>query len=183
MRVLVSETPDKSAREILDIPKEELLILLNSDYCLHEVIPMFDNTLPLRVYFDIDSYKGDAKEILETTLVVLNKVFRTTDDCWAICDGSRVGKVSYHIVSKKYKMSLAAQRKLVDKTLIKSVPYIDSSAYWFTMNNPKDEGYLRLPNQSKDTINKEGPPLRILQGEIPDFFITDIENLEEFIIS
>ena len=84
-------------------------------------------------------------------------------------------KISYHIISKKYKMNLNELRILARKI---DKPYIDTSAYWFSINYPYDEGSLRLPNQSKNSINKDGSPMRILQGEIQDFFITDISNLE-----
>lgn len=76
-------------------------------------------------------------------------------------------------------MSLSSLRILARKI---DKPYIDSSAYWFSMDYAYDEGSLRLPNQSKNSINKEGTPMRILQGDIQDFFVTETENLELYIL-
>ena len=123
-------------------------------------------------------HKGDFIDILGEVVNILNTIFNTTNDDWAICDGSRFlekdFKVSYHILSKKYKMSLNDLRKLV-KQLDK--PYIDTTAYWFSMFYGRDEGSLRLPNQSKKGINKIGVPMTIVQGTIGDFFVTDTSSL------
>ena len=182
MRILVSESSDKETRTVINIPKQHLLHLLKIDNGYHEVIPMEDPSIPLRVYFDIESYhKGDFVDILVEVLDVLNGIFNTTYEDWAISDGSRFlekdFKVSYHILSKKYKMSLTDLRRLVQKL---HKPYIDDSAYWFSMYYNRDEGSLRLPNQSKKGINKEGIPMTIVQGEIADFFVTSTSGLELF---
>jgi hypothetical protein len=179
MRVLVSESKDKVARKVINIPKQHLIQLLQIDNGYHEVIPMEDPSLPLRVYFDIEDYNKD--DMLQEVLTTLNNVFKTNNDDWAISCGSRKiendYKISYHIMSKKYKMSLNDLRSLSNKL---DKPYIDNSAYWFSMNYCYDEGSLRLPNQSKSSINKEGVPMKILQGEIQDFFVTQTEGLELF---
>jgi hypothetical protein len=112
---------------------------------------------------------------------VLNGIFKTTNENWAISNGSRIVekdyKISYHILSKKYKMSLSDLRRLVQKL---HKPYIDDSAYWFSMYYNRDEGSLRLPNQSKKGINKIGAPMTIVQGSISDFFVTDTSGLTLF---
>jgi len=78
-------------------------------------------------------------------------------------------------MSKKYKISLNNLRMIANDMKCK---YIDTSAYWFSMGYHCDEGSLRLPNQSKTSINKEGPPMKIVQGSIEDFFVSAVENLE-----
>ena len=108
----------------------------------------------------------------------LEIIFKTCNDDWAICCGSRDSKISYHIMSKKYKMSLNDIRILANKI---DKPYIDTTAYWFSMNYSYDEGSLRLPNQSKHSINKEGTPMKILQGDISDFFVTETDTLKLYI--
>jgi len=177
MRILISETKDKEIRKILDIPKQHLIKLLESDYGYHEVIPMEDPKILLRIYFDIEDY--DTKDMLNEILTILNNIFQTTNDDWSISCGTRANKISYHILSKKYKMSLSSLRRLAEKI---NKPYIDTTAYWFSMEYSYDEGSLRLPNQSKNSINKEGSPMKILQGDIQDFFITQTENLELYIL-
>ena len=175
MRILISETKDKEIRKILDIPKQHLIKLLESDYGYHEVIPMEDPKILLRIYFDIEDY--DTKDMLNEILTILNNIFQTTNDDWAASCGSRESKISYHIMSTKYAMSLINLRRLAKKI---DKHYIDTTAYWWSMNYGYDEGSLRLPNQSKNSINKEGTPMKILQGKIQDFFITDINNLEKY---
>ena len=177
MRILVSESSDKEKRKVIDIPKQHLLELLKIDNGYLEIIPMEDPSAYLRVYFDIETYENI--DILHEVLEVLNGIFNTSNENWAICDGSRIVekdyKISYHILSKKYKMSLTDLRLLV-KRLDKS--YIDYTAYWFIIDYKCDEGAFRLPNQSKTRINKIGTPMTILQGTIADFFVTDVGGLE-----
>ena len=177
MKILISETEDKIQRTIIDIPKEHLVKLLLTDHGYHEVIPMEDPSIPLRIYFDIEEYSN--KDMLDEFLCILNTMFQTTNEQWAVSSGSRKidtqYKISYHILSKKYKMSLSNLRKLAEKI---HKPYIDTTAYWFSINYSYDEGSLRLPNQSKNSRHKEGNPMKILQGEISDFFVTDTKDLE-----
>lgn len=182
IRILVNESSDKETRKILDIPKQHLIQLLQIDNGYHEVIDMMDPSIELRVYFDIEEYHtGSFVDILGEALNIFNGIFKTTNDDWAISDGSRFlekdFKTSYHILSKKYKMSLTDLRKLIQQI---NKPYIDTSAYWFSMFYGKDEGSLRLPNQSKKGINKEGGPMTIMQGKIADFFVTDVTGLTRF---
>jgi len=153
--------------------------LLETDHGYHEVIPMEDPSIMLRIYFDIEEYS--KIDMLDDMLLILNKTFNTTNNDWAVCGGSRDMddgyKISYHIMSTKYAMSLINLRRLAKKI---DKHYIDTTAYWWSMNYGYDEGSLRLPNQSKNSINKEGTPMKILQGKIQDFFITDINNLEKY---
>ena len=86
MRILISETKDKEIRKILDIPKNHLIKLLESDHGYHEVIPMEDPKILLRIYFDIEDY--DTKDMLNEILTILNNIFQTTNDDWAASCGS-----------------------------------------------------------------------------------------------
>lgn len=183
MRVLTGESKDKTQRQTLNIPNDTLIELLKEDHGFHEVIDMFDPNIELRVYFDIEAYNIDTYEVYSKCLELLNSTFQCTSDDWAICSCNRAlgkeYKISYHILSKKYKMSLNNLRAMSEK-LVKILPYIDTSAYWFSMGYSRDEGSLRLPNQSKNLIHKEGEPLKIIQGSIEDFFVTVTDNLKLF---
>lgn len=176
MKVLCGESEDKKQRYILDIPKDMLIELLKEDHGYHEVIDMLDPTIELRIYFDIEAY-DTSKDILNDVIQVLNKQFNCSNNSWAICECNRRDKLSYHVLSKQYKMSLNNLRALANK-LQKELKYIDTSAYWFSMSYCLDEGSLRLPNQSKSSIHKEGHPFKILQGDIEDFLVTFTDNLE-----
>ena len=175
MRILTSETKDQTRRTFLEISKDKLILSLEKDNGWHEVINMFDSSKEVRLYFDIDSYKNkDAALVKLETLTALNKRFSTTDDDWAICFSPSTEKVSYHILSKKYKCSLSSLRIIAEEL---KLDWIDKSVYWYDRNEQVDQGYFRLPNQSKTSINKIGLPLIIQQGSISDFLVTDIENL------
>jgi len=178
MRILISETKDQKKRDFLDISKPELVFALEKDNGWHEVIDMFDSENEVRLYFDIDSYKIlDPLIVKNETLTVLNRVFLTNNADWAICSANTSEKVSYHIMSRKYKCSLKILRKIVHDL---NIEWIDKSVYWYDRNERMDQGYMRFPNQSKTSINKIGAPLTIEQGSISDFFITDTENLTLF---
>jgi hypothetical protein len=180
MKILYGESEDKLQRNMCYIPKEKLIIMLKTDHGFHEVINMFDPSILLRIYFDIEGYNVDSKKVLDESLDILNNYFKTNSDCWAIAECNREEKTSYHILSKKYKISLSNLR-LLGNDLEKKLSYIDTSAYWFSMGYSADEGSLRLPNQSKKSINKDGPPLKILQGELEDFFVCTFDNLELYV--
>jgi len=180
MKILCGESEDKQQRKMFEASKEIVLELLKTDNGLHEVIDMFDPSILLRIYFDIEAYNIDSKKVLTESLEVLNKYFKTNTDCWAIAECNRIEKASYHICSKKYKISLTNLRLLANH-LHKELSYIDTSAYWFSMAYSADEGSLRLPNQSKKSIHKEGPPLTVLQGNLEDFFVCSFENLELYV--
>ena len=152
---------------------------MENDNGWHEVIDMFNSENEVRLYFDIDSYKILDPEIVKTeTLAVLNSVFSTNNDDWAICSAHSKEKVSYHILSRKYKTSLKDLRDIVNDL---NIDWIDKSVYWYDRNERTDQGYMRFPNQSKTSINKIGGPLTIEQGSMNDFFITDTDLLESFI--
>jgi hypothetical protein len=175
MKLLVSETPDKSAREFIELPYAEVLEGIKSDNGWHEVIDMFDAVNEVRLYFDIDVRNISKIIVLRATLDKLNMSLGCNDSDWAICDGSEGAKVSYHIVSRRYKCRLEQLRLFYKKLCFN---WIDYSVYWYDRNEPYDQAYFRLPNQSKKSINKVGGPLSILQGDLCDFFITITEGLE-----
>jgi len=176
MRILVAETADKQNKTIVEIDCVYLLKELQQDHGWHEVIPMYDSNVPLRVYFDIDALDQDPKAVLEETLAILNARFHTTKEEWAIASCHRDSKVSFHILSRRYKCSL---RKLRDfaNSLHREKKWIDLSVYWFSPSDRIEEGSLRLPNQSKGAIHKEGPPLIVEQGNLAEFLVTDVSGL------
>jgi len=179
MRILVAETADKQTKTIVEMDRARLLEELQQDHGWHEVIPMYDSNKPLRVYFDIDAYDKDPEAVLGETLTDLNAVFHTTKEDWAIASCHRDKKVSFHLLSRRYKCSL---RRLRDQAIAlqKGISWIDLSAYWFSPSDRAEEGSLRLPNQSKGAIHKEGPPFLIEQGDLSDFLVTDVAGLATF---
>ena len=186
MRILTGEIKKNGKimkQTIVDIPLNKVHALLEKDNQYVEVIPMFYNNQLLRIYVDIDSCNIEPSTVLSSALAALNAEFRTVDGDWAVCschrpDGDKF-KVSFHILSKIYCMQLENLRKCMLR-LKEKVPCIDTTVYWFFMDLPYDEGFFRLPNQSKDSINKSAPPLKIECGEIRDFIVTDTQGLTEF---
>lgn len=176
MRILIAETPDKKVKSILEIDREVLLTELQQDHGWHEVIPMYDSNAPIRVFFDIDAFNKEPSALLEETLKVLHSFFHTMNEDWAIASCHREKKVSFHIVSRRYKCSLKQLRDIA-MSLHGQAPWIDESAYWFSPEDRTEEGSLRLPNQSKGAIHKEGPPLVVEQGELAEFIVTDLTGL------
>ena len=181
MRILYGETNNKSIRSFLSLTKEEVLRRIEADHGYHEVIPMIDNNVLLRVYIDTDLYGTDPQAVLEDSLQALNAYFKTTDSDWAICSCNRPDgdqyKISYHIISKVYCMKLEDMRKAGSQLKARGL-HMDESVYWFDLNDHEDNAYLRLPNQTKHSINKPAPPLIILQGELSDFLVTDVSGLQ-----
>jgi len=181
MRILYAETADKSARSFLTLSKETVLEHIQTDHGYHEVIPMIDNGILLRIYIDIDTGGDNPAKILEEGLAVLNQRFGTTDADWAIASCVRpegaYTKISYHLLSKKYCMRLSDLRTAVHAM---NHTGFDTSVYSFDMNDREDNGFFRLPNQSKHSINKPAPALKVESGELSDFLITDTEGLVEF---
>lgn len=175
MKILVSETLDKSKREFIDLSYEEVLAGIEKDNGWHEVIDMFDANYEVRMYFDIDAINIDKDLVLRQTLDKLNRRLGCGDSDWAICDGSVDKKVSYHILSRKYKCTIADLRHFFASL---GLGWIDSTVYWYERNEPYDQAYFRFPNQSKASINKMGSPLRILQGDLCDFFIGLVDDLK-----
>ena len=179
MRILVAETADKQHKTIVEMDRARLLEGLQQDQGWHEVIPMYDSNEPLRVYFDIDAFDHSPEAVLEEVMGALNVVFHTTKEDWAIASCHRDKKVSFHLLSRRYKCSLRRLRDLAI-SLQKNIRWIDLSAYWFSPSDRAEEGSLRLPNQSKGVIHKEGPPFLIEQGDLVEFLVTDVTGLVSF---
>ena len=175
MRILISETPDRTRRTFLDLPMPEVIQKITEDHGWFEVINMFDPDRELRMFFDVDAPEQD--DVTRKTLDALNERFTASDEDWAICNGSRPGKISYHILSRKYKCSLRFLRS-VSKDL--GLSWIDTSVYYYDHKEPTDQGYFRLPNQSKGSIHKEGGPLLVEQGELSEFIVMNTEGLVSF---
>jgi len=174
MKILTSESADKSTRTFIELPIQDVVSGMNTDNGWFEVIDMFDPESEIRIYFDIDTCKHDKEYVKRTTLDSLNMRLGTVDSDWAICQGHRDNRVSYHILSKKYKCSLRALR---DFGLALDLPWIDKSVYWYDHTEQTDINYFRLPNQSKTSINKPGGPMLIEQGSNEDFLIMNTEFL------
>jgi hypothetical protein len=174
IRVLARESPDKKTQEIYEIAPAELAELIKEDYGFHEIIPMIEHTTLVRLFFDVDVDLSNAPisdpiAVLDTILTLLNAHFGVTDDDWAIAVCNRNQKASYHIIARHLSICLTDLRRIVKAI---NCPYLDESVYYFPLWNHHDEGSLRLPNQSKGGINKEGPPLMVVQGDLSDFFVT-----------
>jgi len=175
MKILTSESLDKSSRTFIEISYAELVKELEEDHGWHETIDMFNPDREVRIFFDVDTYNKDKDDIRRKTLDVLNLKFNTIDSDWAICNGHNNGKISYHILSKKYKCKLSELRTYVRGL---DLNWLDYTVYWYDRNEPEDQSYFRLPNQSKSSINRVGAPLVIEQGSIPDFFVGATEGLK-----
>lgn len=175
MKILTGETLDKTSRTFIELPIQDVVLGLGEDNGWFEVIDMFDPDSELRMYFDIDTCKHDKDDVKRKTLDTLNMRLETTDSDWAICQGHRDNRVSYHILSRKYKCSLRALREFV---FALDLPWIDKSVYWYDHKEQTDENYFRLPNQSKTSINKTGGPMLIEQGNTEDFLIMHTDYLD-----
>lgn len=181
MRVLVSESVDKKTRTYIDVAPEFLLSMIETDYGLHEVINMYNPYVHVRLFFDVETIFSpntkniDSSLILKSTLLTLNNYYKTTNDDWAITTANRDFIASYHIYSTKYCIPL---RVLRDDVKTMNCPYIDDAVYSFSVFSGKDEGSLRLPNQSKSSINKEGGIHTLIQGELKDCLVTQTDGLQ-----
>lgn len=172
MKVLVKESLDKKTRTILNIDKTELLKKLNDDNGYHEVICCRNPDSKIRVFFDYDW----NKDFLDTFMKVICEKYHCEQSDWAISCGTREGKVSYHILSKKFYTTIRLMIKII-KQMKKEYPYIDDTILNVDMFDDTECAFMRFPNQSKDGVNKPAPPMKILQGELSDFFVTDIDGL------
>jgi len=179
MKILLSEAKNKLTREIIELSREEVLEGMVKDQGWVEVFEMYYPSSTVRLFFDVDFAGTTTENILDLSLKAINATFGTTDADWAICCGSREKKVSYHILSKPYKITLEALRKVAAK-LKSQHSWFDDTLLYITLESNHELGFLRLPNQSKDSINKPAPPMTILQGDLADFLVTDIEHLEDF---
>jgi hypothetical protein len=177
MKILLSEAKNKLTREIVELSREEVLKGMVVDNFWHEVIEMYYPDIKIRVVFDVDA-GSKAEHVLEKSLEAINRQFGTVDADWAICCGSREKKVSYHILSKRYRITLDDLRKITTK-LKSQHSWFDDTLLYISLESNHELGFLRLPNQSKDSINKPAPPMTILQGDLPDFLVSDIDCLED----
>lgn len=178
MKILLSESIDKKIRVIKEIPYETVMENLIHDNNWHEVIDAYDPNNKVRVYFDIDGYKLE-EDPLQKTLEELNTTFNCSNEDWAISCGSRDDKFSYHVVSKKYCIRLSVLRNITTH-LHSKYKWIDCTLLFINMFAIDEYLFFRLPNQSKDSINKPAPPMKIIQGELKDFIITELEFIKEF---
>ena len=163
-------------RNVREISPEALTVELQTDRSLHEVI---DKNALVRLYFDIDRDTRPIFSIMRhnrhislitSVLQTLNRIFHTSDSDWAISDGSRHGKESYHLISKKYYCTVSELEAIYAKN---NIPYVDK-----TIVITKKDMSLRLPNQSKYVDGQRAAgPAQIRQGEIRDFFVTYTEGL------
>ena len=180
MKVLIYETADKVHRTIVDIEWTALERCLNKDLGWFEVIPMKNPYSYVRVFFDIDHINNSDDPLendpLDNILTLISSHFNCDFSDWAIASSHRENKRSYHIVSKKYCIQL---KKLRDITRLfhSSMSSFDENALYFPLKDKEQSGYLRLPNQTKYTIHKHAPPLKIESGTIRDFFVTNLIEL------
>ena len=177
MKILLSEVKNKLTREIIELSREEVLEGMVVDNFWHEVIEMYYPYTKIRLFFDVDA-GPKAEHVLEKSLETLNRQFGTVDADWAISCGTRPTKISYHILSKRYRITLDDLRKITAK-LKGQHSWFDDTLLYISLESNHELGFLRLPNQSKDSINKPAPPMRILQGGLADFLVTDIDCLKE----
>ena len=175
MRVLTFESPDKKQQTIEEFTYDDLLLKLKEDHGLVEVIEAYDQNVKVRVYFDLDS---NTEIPLTQVLDELTSIFKS--DAWSISDGSREGKYSYHIVSKDLCISLKNLRTITNK-LSQKFPCVDYTLLCLSIPVTTELLFYRFPNQSKRTLNKSGPPMRIIEGELKDFIVTWTEGLREFV--
>ena len=177
MKILLSEAKNKLTREIIELSREEVLEGMVKDQGWVEVFEMYYPSSTVRLFFDVDAATAQ-ENILDLSLKAINAQFGTVDADWAICCGSREKKISYHILSKRYKITLDALRKVAAK-LKRQHAWFDDTLLYISLESNHELGFLRLPNQSKDSINKPAPPMTILQGDLADFLVSDIDYLED----
>jgi hypothetical protein len=175
MKVLIYESVDKKTRTIKNISPEVLETELQEDNGLVEVIPMTDPNTYIRIHFDIDIYNINVDPI-ESIIEKICDYFNCTKLDWAIGTSHRSDKYSYHVVSRKFCMSIQSLRT-VTKMFHTFFSEIDTRHLYFGIQDELECGYYRLPNQSKRVLNKQGPPIKIEYGHIRDFFVTDTTGL------
>jgi len=180
MRVLTYESPDKTQHTIENISYETALKGLEVDNGWIEVIDAYDQNNAVRAYFDIDS----DTEVLTPILAALNTIFGTSTQDWAISTGSRnltptVRKISYHILSKRFCITLKNLRSIA-YALNDKFPALDYTGLCISMTATHELLFFRLPNQRKDAVNKRAPPMTVIQGNLSDFIVTHIDGLTEF---
>jgi len=177
MKILLSESVDKKIRVFKEIPYETVVENLIHDNNWIEVIDAYDPNNKVRIYFDIDGYRLE-EDPLQKTLEELNTTFNCSNEDWAISCGNRKDKFSYHIVSKKYCIQLSDLRNITTR-LHSKFKWIDHTLLFIDMFAIDEYLFFRLPNQSKNSINKSAPPMKVIQGELKDFIITGLEVIKE----
>ena len=177
MRVLTFESEDKQTYTIEDISTEDALVKLNEDHGWIEVIDAYSKHNRVRAYFDIDVY--NTSDPLQQVLAEINKIFNCGDADWAICEGSREGKISYHLLSTRFSITLKQLRDITI-ALHKKIPAVDYTLLCISATANHELLFFRLPNQSKSVLNKKGSPMRIVQGDLADFIVTNIRGLVEY---
>lgn len=175
MNVLTFESTNKLHKKIKTISFYEAEKILETDNGLIEVINMRDPTRFVRIYFDIDE-SDTTSDPLNKAISMLCDRFQCNRQNWAIATANRNTKLSYHIVSKISSIRISDLRRIT-LDLEREFPVFDSKILFFGIDDPYESGYFRLPNQSKHVINKVGLPFRIIEGELKDFFVTDVSDL------
>lgn len=175
MKILIYETPDKKHRTTVDIEWNVLERYLTKDLGWFEVIPMTDPYSYVRVFFDID-HINNSDDPLDEILSLISSHFNCDYSDWAIASSHRENKRSYHIVSKKYCIQLKKLRETT-KLFHSKMSSFDENVLYFPLADKEQSGYLRLPNQTKYTIHKQAPPLKIESGSIREFFVTNLIEL------
>ena len=175
MNVLTYESLDKKVRKFEYIRREDIVSRLSRDDGLLEVVPMRNPNILVKPYFDIDDYNPE-RDLLIDIIKLLCLEFQCEQSDWVIASANREDKISYHIVSKKYKTTISKLR-VITARLASITPVFDIKCLYFAITDELESGYFRLPNQSKKTINKSSPILKIVSGNIEDFVVTMVGDL------
>jgi hypothetical protein len=176
MKILTHESKDQQERTVVEMTESELEGELEDDKGLIEVIPMRDHKILVRVFFDIDQPKVSEDPFEKVMQIIYEKTGCRKED-WAVSKCHRIDKLSYHIVSKTHCISVKELRVLT-KNCAREYSVFDYRGLYFGIQDEMECGYFRLPNQSKKSINKDGPPMEIIAGNVRDFFVTRTEGLK-----
>ena len=176
MKILTYESKNQKERTIVEMTESELEKALEEDKGLIEVIPMRDHKTLVRVFFDIDQ-PNVSEDPFEKVMEIIKEKTGCEAGDWAISKCHRSDKISYHITSKKYCISIKDLRTLTKKCS-REYSVFDYKGLYFGIDDEMESGYFRLPNQTKKAINKDSPPMNIVSGKVSDFFVTRIEGLK-----
>lgn len=176
MKILTYESKNQQERTVVEMTESELEKELEHDKGLIEVIPMRDHKILVRVFFDIDQ-PNVSEDPFEKVMEIINKKTGCHKEDWAISKCHRINKLSYHIVSKTHCTSVKELRVLTKKCA-REYSVFDYRGLYFGIQDEMECGYFRLPNQSKKSINKDGPPMEIITGNVRDFFVTRTQGLK-----
>jgi len=185
MYIFFEQTSTWESPDIRVLSKEEVLELIKEDHSVHELYFREDDSILLRAYFDIEKTIRSVEEapgILQNMLDLLCSEFNVSADEWAICDGTREKRASFHIMSTKYCIDMKTLNILLIK-LNKLNSTLDSSVLFLRCETPYNYNMLRLPNQSKyrRILHQDGPPLKLIQGRLEDCLITCIDGLQLYL--